>query len=224
MKIKSIIFLIFLILSQLSYGQSFYFQNKSFTFHRTTDHSPLHWYLSIFSNQETDINLRWKIIDYTVPSEWDLIFNDENEIYNQIQLGDSSDFILFSNLDIPQKLIINAILNNKPGKGVVSFEISNPLNSIEKDTIHYYFFVTEGTLIVENNSSLNSFIEIANNSIKILNGIDTQFEIYNEVGQLLISHSSDTSIDLSELKENNLYFINLKQENKSYNLKIYKIE
>ncbi len=221
---KKIIFLFFLILTQLSYGQSFSFQNKSFTFHRTTNHSPLHWYLSIFSNQETDINLRWKIIDYTVPSEWDLIFNDENEIYSEIGLGDSADFVLFSNLEIPQKLIINAILNDEPGKGVVSFEIFNPLNSVEKDTIHYYFFVTEGTLIVENNSSLNSFIEIANNSIKILNGIDTQFEIYNEVGQLLIRNSSDTSIDLEKLKENNLYFINLKQENRSYNVKIHKIE
>ena len=129
----------------------FSFNTSSTLLDVTTDQSPAHWYIEIYSAVNVDTTLRWKVHFNRTRPEWKIGFDDQSNRYDSLITGDSADFTLFANPSVVQKLVISNTLNNTAGTGDVLFEIYDPQLPQVRDTIVYQFEVSEGL-----NSSVNS--------------------------------------------------------------------
>lgn len=129
-----------------SNAQAFSFVDTSTVLVKTTDESPAHWYIEIFNDVLLDTTMRWKAsFSPTLPAQWVITFDDQDNFYNPVNDGDSADFTLYAAPAFPQKLIIGAILNNTAGSGSVYFEIYNPADPSYVQTIEYRFIVSMGS-------------------------------------------------------------------------------
>ena len=108
---KYLLALLIVLLNTLGFAQAFHFNDVQTILVKTTDESPAHWYLEIFSDVQSDTTLRWKAhYGLTLPAEWDFNFDDQSQFHFPVLDGDSADFTLISNPILPQKLIIGAML------------------------------------------------------------------------------------------------------------------
>lgn len=129
----------------------FYFQDTSFTFNKSADLSPVHWYLEIFPKDSTiDTSLRWVCIKTpTFPSQWDINFEDgTNNLFYVMHL-DSADFTLFKNPTFPQKLIIGNELNNHIASDTIFFKVYDPDSPNSEQYINFIFNISHATAIAE---------------------------------------------------------------------------
>lgn len=215
--------LVLLLVALCSFGvqaQSFYFNNKEFTLVKTPTQSPAHCSIEIFSNLDHPINLRWKALFTHVPTEWVINFDDQTQNHTPVHHGDSADFVLQSNPELSQKLIIGATLNNQPGNATISFVIYNPSDLNEIDTIHFHFKVGELGL---QELSQKGICTIENGKLIIINNLFSQLAIYSEDGAESIVIEDFYSFDLLELRSNTLYFFKISQGNDHYFLKLKKM-
>jgi hypothetical protein len=200
------------------FAQTHHFNNNSTTLIKTTDQSPAHWYIEIFNDVGVDTTLRWKAFFENVPSQWQINFDDQNNNYPNVQDGDSADFTLFVTQQIPQKLIIGAMLNNTPADASVYFEIYNPAVPAVIDTIVYHFIVSSGTQGLSDLMEQN-IIDLDKNILRIINDKPTDFSVLDETGRLILSAKQTDQINLSSLKSGQIYFLALNQGKERYLLK-----
>jgi hypothetical protein len=141
-----------------SLGQAFHIADTSALIVKTTNQSPAHWYIEVFSDSSVDTVLRWKATHFdNVPPEWEIGMDDQTASYSNVQVGDSADFNLPANQPFARKLIIGAILNGTPGHGICYFDIYDPHDLSFVQSISYEFIITNPVSgIVELNG--NSFL------------------------------------------------------------------
>lgn len=202
-------------------AQSFYFDTNQVSLIKTTGNSPAHWYIQIFSNELNDKILRWKTSFSHIPDEWVIGFDDQTTNDLSILDGDSADFTLFATPEVTQKLIISAFTNDTPGNGTVSFEIYDPLNPGDRDTIHYSFIITQENLEV-NFIDEREVFNIENGKIRILNKQLADVKVYNLQGQQLFYEQSVKEFNLNKLPEQELCFIQVVSNNRFYFVKLLK--
>lgn len=218
-RLISSIVICFCLLSFQVDGQSFYFEEKETTLVKTTSQTPAHWYIEIFSSATEDVTLRWKAVFESIPPEWSITFNDQTINHEVVEHGDSSDFVLFSEPELPQKLIIGAHLNNTVGSGTVLFEIFDPLFPEEKDTIHFHFRISQGALGIEEVIFSDAF-KIEQDQVISLTGETAVFCVYNESGKEVVKETTSECFDLSVLQGSGLYFLVISRGKEYFYLKI----
>lgn len=125
------------------YGQSpiFHFIDTTTVIAVSTSQSPAHWYIEIYNDAGQDTLLRWKVRFENIPTTWNINFDDQHTNHPVVLDGDSSDLVLLQDVFGAQKLIIGAETNQTPGWGIVYFDIFNPYNRSEKQTIEYHFHI-----------------------------------------------------------------------------------
>lgn len=202
-------------------GQVFHVSDTSALIIKTTNQSPAHWYIEVFSDIVMDTSLRWKATLFNnVPPEWEILMDDQTASYSNVQVGDSADFDLPANQPFAKKLIIGAILNGTPGHGICYFDVYDPYNLSSIQTISYEFIVTSQTNgIIDLND--DSFLEYENGFLKIKNGQDANFEVYNQSGKLMLENKLTNSFRLSDLPNNELSIIKVCLNNRQAIIKIY---
>lgn len=184
---KNIVTVALLLLApMLSIGQVFHFINTSTTLDVTTENSPAHWYIEIVSDISTDTTLRWKSHWTNLPSQWQISFDDQSNIYPDVHDGDSADFTLFANSSAYQKLVIGNILNDQPGRNTLYFDIYDPNSPQDVTTISYVFKVAGSTTGIDDSKSQGEWVYFANNAIHCSDGfIDDSFQLYSLTGSML---------------------------------------
>lgn len=214
-----ILTLVFLGSWQQFCAQAFYFQNTSHTFYKTTDQSPLHWYIEIFSNENVDTTLRWKVRFESIPAAWDISFDDQTQMHNLINHNDSSDFILQANPSFPQKLILSAALNQTIGSGSVFFAVYNPaLLMPDTAEIVFHFFVTQGQL---GNDDANIVSLFWQGSVLHFLNEPVDVRVFNKDGRLMETYYSVKRVDLSAILVDNCALIEVSKNNEILCRKFY---
>lgn len=195
-----IIILYFLLLSSsICLSQAFHFDYHSRTLIKTTNQSPAHWYIEIFNDSGVDTTLRWKSRFVDVPVEWNMSLDDQNVYHSNLQDNDSSNFTLYSGLTIPQKLIIGATLNDTPGDGYVYFDVYDPNDPGNFETIYFRFIITEeiaGQLENESNTWINQ-IDDSFEFDEVMVG--EELNIFNSIGQKIFSGKIEPKMNFSSL-------------------------
>lgn len=197
MKIIKLFF--FILVSTISFSQAFHFDYLSRTLIKTTNQSPAHWYIEIFNDSGVDTTLRWKSSFVNVPVEWNMSLDDQNAYHSNLQDNDSSDFTLYSGLSIPQKLIIGATLNDTPGDGYVYFDIYDPNDPSNFETIFFRFIITEETAGQLENES-NTWINQIDDSFEFDElMVGEELNIFNSIGQKVFSGKIEPKMNFSSL-------------------------
>jgi len=190
-----------LIFSNCCFGQSFHFNDTSTTLIKTTDQSPAHWYIEIFNDVGIDTNIRWKANLQNIQTGWEISFDDQNSFYPSVLDNDSNDFVMYSGLAFPQKLIIGNTLNGVSGSGSVYFDIYDPNDPSNVTTIEYEFIVSKAPTGVEESDPFSDYT-LADNLLSFrpkYNG--AEYRIYTINGALLSTGKiTDSSIALPEGK------------------------
>lgn len=205
----------------VAHGQVFYFDNTETTLVKTTDHSPVHWYITIYSTSNEDETLQWKSIFQTIPEEWVVTFDDQTVSHQNVQHNDSADFVLYTTPEIPQKLIIGVHLNNQVGQGTVSFEISDPDTPGVTDTIHFHFNISQGSLEVEN-TFLSGKFRLEEGKLYTISGEPASFSVFDQTGRLLTEQTGKAVFDMTTLPSEGMYFFQIVQNNNLYSFKMLK--
>jgi len=213
-KLHSILIVFILLFTPQAKAQIFSFSDTSAVIIKNTNQSPAHWYLEITNEIGTDSTLRWKTHFENIPVEWGINFDCQNQNWPVVLDGDSSDFVMGIYPDFPQKLIIGAILNNTPGHGVVYFDIFDPENRSEMQTISYEFIVGVAGL---NALEELPWLEVKNNKILIKDGILTQIEVFDLNGKLIFAQLSSSEF---LLEKTNTQLLRFTRENKVYQIKL----
>ncbi|MDF3028108.1 MAG: hypothetical protein K0S23_2415 [Fluviicola sp.] len=205
-----------------SLGQVFHVSDTSALIVKTTNQSPAHWYVEVFSDSSVDTVLRWKATHFdNVPPEWEIGMDDQTASYSNIQVGDSADFNLPANQPFAKKLIIGAILNGTPGHGICYFDVYDPNNLSFVQTISYEFIITSP---VNGMMELNedSFLEFEGGYLKVKNRQEARFELYDLSGNLLLENKLTNTFDVCFLPGGQLYLIKVRLNSKEAIVKIYK--
>jgi hypothetical protein len=207
---KKALLLVLLFVGIYTNAQLFTITNPHFTFHKTTDQSPAHWYIEVTSNVSVDTTLRWVAHFSNIPTQWNINFDDGTVNYNVIEDLDSGDFVLepLAVTSLPLKLIIGAMLNDTPGHGSLFFDVFDPNNSTDKQTIQFEFIITPSTSSV-GEAIKSSWYEI-NQSLVVLHDKDAKIEVYDELGKLIRKGSQQ--LNIGELS--GLYFIHISSKSK----------
>jgi hypothetical protein len=182
--------------------------------------TPAHWYINIYPNQTNDVNLRWKTYFTGIPSQWSILFDDQNSVHDPIFDQDSADFVLFGQPDVVQKLIIGAHLNGTSGLGTVSFILYNPLNNTDRDTIHFHFNIHKVPVSVDDIQKNNEIYTWKENQISLNDNQVGNFNIYDEQGKLIQQVKGVNTFEISNLHKNKWYYIQLEVDKEYYILKI----
>lgn len=177
-------------------AQSFHVDDTSAVLVKTTAQSPAHWYIEVISDVATDTTLRWITHFSDIPSQWTINFDDQTMNHPVIVDNDSMDFVLHPLVDFPQKLIIGAMLNNTPGHGIVYFDLVNPANRTEFQTISYEFIVSAVAGL--NPEDMPQWLTIANNQL-VSSESNTVFRVFDLSGKWLAD--SKESLDLTWTKQ-----------------------
>lgn len=198
------------------FGQIFHFNEHSTTLSKTTDQSPAHWYIEIFTDISVDSTLRWKAFFQSIPNEWQISLDDQTTYTTNIEDGDSADFTLFSGLPYAQKLIIGATLNDQPGIGSVFFDIFDPEFPEHRDTIEFHFIVSAVGL----NELVNARIVTVENSIirKATEEI-ASLQVVDLSGRKIVDLADFHSFDCSSLPPSEVLLITIQQGEKRYLIK-----
>ena len=202
-----------------SNAQVFHFNENEYTFNKTTDNSPVHWYFEIFNDVGVDTLLRWKTHFNSIPSQWYVNFDAQTSSWSLIQDGDSADFVLQTGLSFPQKLIIGVNTANTIGNGSISFEIYDPNEPVYRDTIIFYFNISYGTSGLAEVGVENEYL-LMNQQITLLNGEKADFYAYNSAGQLIGYEKKSAAFDCSSLAKSDLQYIRISAGKKQFCIKM----
>ncbi len=213
-KLHFVFVLFVLFFTQQVKAQIFSFEDTSTVIIKTTNQSPAHWYLEITNEIGTDSTLRWVTHFENIPVEWEINFDCQNQNWPVVLDGDSSDFVMGVYPDFPQKLIIGAVLNNTPGHGVIYFDIFDPANRSEMQTISYEYIVGIAGL---NALEELPWLELKNDKIIITDNIPTRIEIFDLNGKLIAEEL--TSCDF-QLDKTNVQLIRFTREGRIYQIKL----
>jgi hypothetical protein len=203
-----------------SLSQTFHVSDTSALIVKTTNQSPAHWYIEVFSDLSIDTSLRWKATHFdNIPVEWEILMDDQTNSYSNVQVGDSAEFELLANQSFAKKLIIGAVLNATPGHGICYFDIYDPENPSFVQTISYEFIVTSSTngLSVLNE---DSFLEWKDGFLIIKNNRDADFEVVDLAGRIVAKNELTNTFDCSGLPENQVLIIKVILDNKQSIIKI----
>ncbi len=206
-------------------AQAFSFQDTSTTLVKTTDQSPAHWYLEIFNDVSIDTTLRWKaVFDPSMPAQWVITFDDQNNFYNPVNDGDSADFTLYANPSFPQKLIIGAILNNTAGTASVYFDIYDPADPSYVQTIEYRFIISmgSGTWGTEELSEEEKWFTQSGRSFSFSDEYNSnEVVVYDLNGSRVFSQSIESNtLEIPETIGTGVYFITMKSEHTFYSTRV----
>lgn len=207
-----------LLWSSSALGQSFHFNNTSTTLVKTTDQSPAHWYIEIFSDVPVDTTLRWITHFTTIPTAWNITFDDGDTNYPTIQDLDSNDFVLLTNQAFPQKLIIGAMLNDTPGNGSVCFDVFDPNNRAQLTTICYHFVISQGTAGLTSVLPNDQF-NVTHQEITYLGEALVEYNVFDSSGKQ-IKKQLENTLNIIDLPKNQTIFIEVKFEGNRYIIKI----
>lgn len=218
---KNLILSVSLVLSIGSWAQVFHVSDTSALLVKTTTQSPAHWYIEVFSDCPVDTTLRWKATHFDdIPSEWEILMDDQTVFHSNVQVGDSADFALLANQSFATKLIIGAMLNGTPGHGICYFDVYDPHNPAIVQTISYEFIVTPATNGIADLKD-NSFLEWKEGVLKVKDGKDADFEVLDLSGKWLIKNKRINQLNVSDLPKNQCLIIKVQLENKQAIIKIY---
>lgn len=204
-----------------SLGQVFHVTDTSALIIKTTNQSPAHWYIEVFSDLSIDTTLRWKATHFdNVPVEWEILMDDQTNSYSNVQVGDSADFELLANQPFAKKLIIGAMLNGTPGHGICYFDIYDPEYPSFVQTISYEFIVTSAT-----NGLLDlgkeSFLEWKDGFLNVRDGRDANFEVFDLAGKLIIKNKLINQFNCFILPKNQIFFIKVELDSKQAIIKVF---
>ena len=219
MKIALIILTFFIGFQSL--GQIFHVSDTSALIIKTTNQSPAHWYIEVFSDITLDTSLRWKATHFdNVPPEWEILMDDQSASYSNVQVGDSTDFALPANQPFARKLIIGAILNGTPGHGICYFDIYDPDNLSFVQTISYEFLVTDpvsGTIELND----NSFLRYEDGFLKVKDDREATFEVYDLSGKIVLENKLTNKFKIFSLPMNHLYLLKVNLDGRDCIVKVY---
>lgn len=212
--------LLFLLIccSQSVFGQVFHFINTETTLVKTTNQSPAHWYIQIYSDVNVDTTLRWKAHFINVPSAWHIGFDDGTTNDDSIADLDSNDFVLFTNPPFPQKLIIGNMLHNTVGNGSVCFDIFNPEDRSNMTTICYHFIISQGTAGIAAILPESLFVK-SKDYIEFIGEGKVQYVVYDGTGKRIFEENSN-KLNLVDIEKNQLNYIEVKLNHMSYIIKV----
>lgn len=220
---KYLLALPFVLLNSLCFAQAFHFNDVQTTLIKTTDESPAHWYLEIFSDVQVDTTLRWKAVyGASLPPEWIFNFDDQYQFHSPVLDGDSADFVLLANPILPQKLIIGAQLANTPGTGSIYFEIYDPTDLSTLVTIEYRFIVSQGSASLSDlNSDENWFFQNDRTITVNKELIGAQLEILDASGKrVFTTNIHENVLQLPDCCENGIFYLNAQSDNTVYSSRI----
>lgn len=206
---KKLLFLLLLFSTGFTKAQIFSIPDTSAVLIKTTNQSPAHWYIEVISNLQVDTNLRWIAHFSNIPSQWGINFDDGTTAHPVVNDLDSADFVLAPTTQFPLKLIIGAMLNNTPGHGIVYFDIFDPDNRTEIQTISYEFIITQQTAELEEQLQ-ETWYSIQYNKALILEG-QGNVTLYNDLGMQLATATQE--LDLESYK--GVYFVEFKSGTKT---------
>ncbi|WP_430405574.1 hypothetical protein [Fluviicola sp.] len=218
---RKALFLIACFVGFQSLGQTFHVSDTSALIVKTTNQSPAHWYIEVFSDLSVDTSLRWKATHFdNVPVEWEILMDDQTNSYSNVQVGDSADFELLANQAFAKKLIIGAVLNGTPGHGICYFDVYDPENPSFVQTISYEFIVTS---TVNGLIDLNedSFLEWKTGILKVKDGREAEFEVIDLAGRTILKNKLTNQLEMSKLSDNQVLIIKVTLDNKTSIIKIF---
>ena len=205
------------------FSQIFYFNNTEITLTKTTDQSPVHWYIEVFSNLQEDSVLRWKSEFVNIPTEWNINLDCQSISFLTVNDNDSADFTLMAAPLFAQKLIIGATLNDLPGNGSVFFDIYDPNNPDIKERIAFNFIITQGATNSIEDPFLPSIISYNKGILTNVSSIDLMCQVYDAQGrEVVVTKQFDEEINLSKLIGQVVYIILVDSKGEIYaiNLKL----
>lgn len=176
----------------------FHFIDTSAVIAVSTSQSPAHWYIEIYNDTGVDTLLRWKTRFENIPSAWNINFDDQHTNYPTIHDGDSADLVLLQDVFNAQKLIIGAETAQTPGWGIVYFDIFNPSERSEKQTIEYHFRIGELGL---QQKETTTFFLFGSGQLQTRNGSPMTCFFYSFDGKLINEISNNGLLNLSQIPE-----------------------
>ncbi len=211
------------LLSFHSWAQIFHVSDTSALLVKTTSQSPAHWYIEVFSDASVDTTLRWKATHFdNIPPEWEILMDDQTVSHSNVQVGDSADFTLLTNQPFATKLIIGAMLNGTPGHGICYFDVYDPYNPSDVQTISYEFIVTQSTngigAIGINDAS---FLEWKEGVLEVKEDREAHFEVVDLSGKSIINNKLTNQLNISDLPKNQTFIIRVKLDSRQAIIKIY---
>lgn len=202
-------------------SQIFYFDITETTLTKTTDQSPAHWYIEVFSNLQEDSVLRWKSEFVNIPTEWNINLDCQSISFPVVNDNDSADFTLMTAPLFPQKLIIGAMLNDVPGNGSVFFDIYDPNNPDIKERIAFHFIISQGATNSIEAPVLPSIISYQKGILTNVSSKDLMCQVYDAQGrEVFVTKQFDEEIDLSKLIGQVVYIILVDSEGEIYSLNL----
>jgi hypothetical protein len=197
--------------SQVSFGQLFYFDETETTLFKTTDQSPAHWYIEIFTNSPVDTILEWKADFSNIPAEWVINLDCQTVWFPVVNDQDEGTFVFLAEPDFPQKIIIGAMLNETTGTGSTYFTIRDPHNPSYSEQIAFHFVISQGTAeVIE--SDLDAPFSVKNHVLFLNQDVLFNGTISDVTGRTLLHiDSALKEVDLRPYR-NELLFISLKTD------------
>lgn len=164
---------------------------------RGIDEPVFYGWSDLINNDSTDLNLRWVIVQFDLPSQWESFVEDPDSIY--LIYKDSADFILPAVQPLPDKLIVSFRPNGQAGRATVAlkvYDVNNPSDSViitwKANAIQLETGVVE---IVDDNWQVypnpsSGHLYVTGKGIEML-------ELYNLLGERILTHPNPSVIDLS---------------------------
>lgn len=204
----------------MSQAQLFYFDETETTLIKTTDQSPAHWYIEIFSNAAVDTVLQWEAEFVNIPSEWTINLDCQSTWFPEVNHNDTGEFLFWSDPVLPQKLIIGAMLNDTPGNGTTLFKISNPEDPSVQEQIAFHFLISQGTASLGSEIPEYPFV-VMNNDVRLKDGGLFQASVLDGAGRtLFLPENSIHALDLSTFGQQLLLIHLSTNSNQHFFLKI----
>lgn len=203
-----------------SRAQIFHVPDTSALLVKTTSQSPAHWYIEIVSDCPVDTTLRWKATHFdNIPAEWEILMDDQTDSHFNIQPGDSADFNLPANQPFATKMIIGAMLNGTPGHGICYFDVYDPDNLSEIQTISYEFIVTPSTNGITDLND-DSFLEWKSGILKTKDNREADFEVFDLSGKQ-VRQERISQFKTSDLPKGAYFIVKVTLDNKRAIIKIF---
>lgn len=196
-----------LLISGFVKGQQFTLSDTLVEISNVTHNGPAHWYTQISNNTNVPLSIIWEVDQLQGPGSWSFsIGPPDGHLYN-LEVVDSSGFILQANLPHPEKIIIALNPNDITGSGSASILFSQE-NLPDQSVLVTFHFTIDSNILGVGNLQKSDF-KIWQTKTRLAWEIPLPYRIYDLKGQLLYKGKSKfvTTNGLSS----GLYFLSLNQ-------------